>query len=345
MLYTALCTFNAMLQCLTQLIIGQTSIIFQLCQQQHQITALATLFLQITRHFGGSVHCVHMLELSLCCVPIMCTAITGHWYNVQPHELTSLMQGVAGASLVPAAPVSLTLTSAHPRQCTKQIPTRHKGQKYLFTVNTFFRCTMSVLNVQYLWHRIVHVVSKVSLDTGVNIQVILLHKVSHLCHKHFNLLIIIIRIEHVFTIFTCWDNHNRAHKSFPYHQKSRPFCWVEIKMWFDQFSVVHSPCFQARSSRPNFGCQEHLSRQIQFGNKEMRKMLMNYIKPINTLSHFNSLISWQRKVSPDDVHDKLIWNEAEERGDWSGVTPEWPHQNQSSHQNMITVLALSPPSG
>ena len=69
------------------------------------------------------------------------------------------------------------------------------------------------------------------------------------------------------------------------------------------------------------------------------------LKPINTLSHFNSLISWQRKVSPDDVHDKLIWNEAEERGDWSGVTPEWPHQNQSSHQNMITVLALSPPSG
>ena len=147
-----------------------------------------------------------------------------------------------------------------------------QGSEIFVCVNTFFRCTISVINVQYLWHRIVHVVSKVSLDTEVNIiQVILLHKESHLCHKHFNLLIIIIRIEHVFTIFTCWDNHNRAYKSFPYHQKSRPFCWVEIKLWFDQFSVVHRPCFQARSSRPNFGCQEHLSRQIQFGNKEMRK--------------------------------------------------------------------------
>ena len=53
--------------------------------------------------------------------------------------------------------------------------------------------------MQYLWHSIVHVVSKVSLDTEV-IEIILLecHKVSHLRHANFNLLIIITRFEHVF---------------------------------------------------------------------------------------------------------------------------------------------------
>ena len=58
-----------------------------------------------------------------------------------------------------------------------------QGSEIFVCVNTFFRCTILVINVQYLWHRIVHVVSKVSLDTEVNIQVILLHKVSHLCQN------------------------------------------------------------------------------------------------------------------------------------------------------------------
>ena len=65
----ALCSFNAMLQCLTQLIIRQTSIRF------HSLPTAADhgtelFFLQITRHFGGC--CDHMLELSLCCVPKVC---------------------------------------------------------------------------------------------------------------------------------------------------------------------------------------------------------------------------------------------------------------------------------
>ena len=177
MLYTALCTFNAMLQCLTQLIILQTSIRFQ--QQQPAPDHGGTLFSanHPSLRWLTELACDHRYVgafIVLCSQSVH----SDHWPCTDPW---ALMQGVAGASLVPAAPVSLTLTSAHPRQCTKQIPTRHKGQKYLFTVNTFFRCTMSVLNVQYLWHRIVHVVSKVSLDPEV-IEIILLecHKVSHL---------------------------------------------------------------------------------------------------------------------------------------------------------------------
>ena len=73
--FNATQNFNAMLQCLTQLIIRQTSIIFQLCQQQHQITAQLFFFANhpslrrlgaLRSHVGAfivlcsqSVHCDH----------------------------------------------------------------------------------------------------------------------------------------------------------------------------------------------------------------------------------------------------------------------------------------------
>ena len=95
----------------------------------------------------------------------------------------------------------LALTSAHRIQCTKQIPTRHKGQIFL-CVHTFFRCT-SLLNVIFMaqyctcgvkgvtwywsyWNNFPRVSQSVTLASRI----------------YFNLLIIIIRIEHVFK----WDH-------------------------------------------------------------------------------------------------------------------------------------------
>ena len=199
----------------------------------------------------------------------------------------------------------------------------------------FFRCT-SILNFYdtglYMWCQRCHLI--------LNLLKLLssCHKVSHLRHTNFNLLIhpliIIIRIEHVFK----WDNKQTIkHESPSQDSKSRHFYLLgrdENVVWpvLSRIFVIHSsPSFQARTFGHNLSCHE-------------QNMLMYYcVRPVLcitviTLILFNFVteesVTWWCSWQTD-----LKWS----RGDWSGVTAEWPHQNQSSRQNMITALALSPP--
>ena len=106
-----------------------------------------------------------------------------------------------------------------------------------------------------------------------------------------------------------------------------------------------SPCLQARSAQPNFSCHEqhpvreqrndqyhvdHKYAQV-FRNKEKTSSWRTH--PCNrcNTSHlwFHVSVTWWCSWQTD-----LKWS----RGDWSGVTAEWPHQNQSSHQNMALSL-------
>ena len=146
-------TFNSMLQCLTQLIIRQTSIRFQLCQQPHNrsrhnsFSANHPTLRRLRAHALQS-H-VGAFIVFMCCVPKVCTAITGHC-TLQPHELwpvSHISDARSGQGQFSPHCPRLALTSAHPRQCTKQIPTRHKGQ--IFLCEHFFRCT-SFLNIVFM---------------------------------------------------------------------------------------------------------------------------------------------------------------------------------------------------
>ena len=121
-----------MLQCLTQLIILQTSIRFQLSANSSQppITA-ALFFLQITRHFGGSLSSLVIICWSFHCVVFpKCAQRSLAMYRPMSSDARS-GRGQFSPQCCPR------LTRQVPIQCTKQIPTRHKGQ-HIFMCAQFF---------------------------------------------------------------------------------------------------------------------------------------------------------------------------------------------------------------
>ena len=132
-----------MLQCLTQLIILQTSIRFQLSANSSQppITA-ALFFLQITRHFGGSLSSLVIICWSFHCVVFpKCAQRSLAMYR----PMSSDARSGRGQFSPRAAP-----TSHDKCPFNVQNKFQHDTRVNIFLcVHNFFRCT-SMLNAIFM---------------------------------------------------------------------------------------------------------------------------------------------------------------------------------------------------
>ena len=149
-----------MLQCLTQLIIRQTSIRF------HSLPTAADhgtelFFLQITRHFGGC--CDHMLELSLCCVPKVCAQRSLAMYSPMSYVGSHLWcKEWPGPVLSPLPPPRTDKCPSHPMYKTNSNTTQGSNIfmcAHFFPVYILAECNIYG-TILYMWCQRCHLILK-----------------------------------------------------------------------------------------------------------------------------------------------------------------------------------------